>query len=173
MKGLLWLLIFEVKTLWCASNNNYDKDINDTGYNAVALGLIVAMVTEKKSQDKKKFDVEAMETVDAMMGHARGGCGISEINTAASAFTDASQTTNGQDSLCAVATLHIQRNVPTLRQDSNRLKLCLRELSPSDALFSESAFSDTFRWVITPSHSSAPTNHIPAKFPRIFIPCVN
>ena len=68
---------FEVKRLRCASNNNYDKNMNEAGCDEVALGLIEATETEKKSQDKKKFDVEAMKKVEAMMGRDRGGFGIS------------------------------------------------------------------------------------------------
>jgi len=65
---------FEVKQLWCASNNNYNKEMNEAGCNEVAPCLIGAIETEKKSQDKNKFDVEAMKKVEALMGHDRDGC---------------------------------------------------------------------------------------------------
>ena len=54
--------------------------MNEAGCEEVASGLIKAMEREKRAKTKK-FDVEAMERVKAMMGQDREGCGISEINT--------------------------------------------------------------------------------------------
>ena len=69
-------------------------------------------------------------------------CNFSDVHTAASAFTGASQSTNGQESNRSVTTQVIQRNLPLQRQEFNRLKLRLRELSPEDSLFAEATFSD-------------------------------
>ena len=98
----------------------------------------------KKVKDaKKKFSSDAMLRVaEAMRFKDKEGLDLADFNSAASALTDGSHETNGQDTNRSVNTTMIQRNLPTIRGDFNRLMIRLRELSPDDALLSESTFLD-------------------------------
>ena len=75
--------------------------------------------------------------------HFKDDCAISDVHgDAASVLTDGTNQTNGQDSLRSVTPRDLRMNLPLLRQEFNRLKMRLLELSPEDKAFQLPAIQD-------------------------------
>ena len=133
---------FCVKTLRSTSTNNFIGEMTKLGLLDIPAELLAEM---NKSTDSgvPRFDTDAMERVaEAMRFTDKEGCSLTNVDGGASRLSDASHSTNGQESNRTTTTEHVQRDLPQLRIDFNRLKLRLRDIAPEDPLFEESFFSD-------------------------------
>ena len=70
------------------------------------------------------------------------GCALTGVDGQPSRVGDASQSSTGRGTFRSVTTQEVQRDLTRLRVDFNRLKLRLREISPSDPMFQETFMTD-------------------------------
>jgi hypothetical protein len=70
------------------------------------------------------------------------GAQFSQVNSMASALTVNTHTTDGNQSLCSIASMQVQSDLDRAWEEFHTLAVHLWEFSPDHAIFEEPAFSD-------------------------------
>ncbi len=134
---------YRVKTLKGAATSDFISEMSSLGMVDIPQELLAQMRNDKKGVKGKKFDNAAMERVaEAMRFNDGEGCDLTNVGSGATRFSNTDAQTTGAESNRSTTTKDVQRDLQQFRQDFNRLKLRLRELSPEDPLFLETFFSD-------------------------------
>jgi hypothetical protein len=133
---------YAASTLRSMANQSYDKDMEILGMVDIAPELLAEM--KRGSSTKQHFDTEAMQRVaDRMqLKEPTDGENFSQIDSTASALSDNTHTTNGQDSTRSVTSETVQANLSKARVEFRRLCITLREMCPEHTIFEESTFVD-------------------------------
>ena len=130
---------YKVTTLANMSTQGFLQHMGDINMLDTPKELMEQALLKKK---EKQFSSNAMNRVAEAM-HFKDDCAISDVHgDAASVLTDGTNQTNGQDSLRSVTSRDLRMNLPLLRQEFNRLKMRLLELSPEDKTFQLPAFQE-------------------------------
>jgi hypothetical protein len=131
---------FTATSLQSLPHQAYFQDMEKLGLVEIAPELLQEM---NERSTKKKYETDAMQRVAEHMNlKPCDDAHFSQVNSAASALTHNSHTTNGNESLRSVTSVQIEADLSRARGEFHTLSMRLRELAPDHGIFDETAFLD-------------------------------
>ena len=131
---------FTATSLQSLPHQAYFQDMEKLGLLEIAPELLQEM---NERSTKKKYETDAMQRVAEHMNlKPCDDAHFSQVNSAASALTHNTHTTNGNESLRSVTSVQIEADLSRARGEFHTLSMRLRELAPDHEIFDETAFLD-------------------------------
>jgi hypothetical protein len=131
---------FTATSLQSLPHQAYFQDMEKLGLLEIAPELLQEM---NERSTKKKYETDAMQRVAEHMNlKPCDDAHFSQVNSAASALTHNTHTTNGNESLRSVTSVQIEADLSRARGEFHTLSMRLRELAPDHKIFDETAFLD-------------------------------